>query len=67
MEKDLSHGGSYVEQAAQLEQEIERKRNELNRSVNDPGDLLSKDVLDKSQELDSLLNQYRKLLIRHRW
>lgn len=52
-----------MERVAQLEQEIERTRKELNRSVNDPGDLLSKAVLEKSQELDALLNQYRRLRI----
>jgi hypothetical protein len=52
-----------VERLTQLEQEIERKRKEMYDYIDLYG-LLSSMTLQKSQELDALLNQYQQKTIR---
>lgn len=54
-------GGRVVVGLRQMELEIERKRLELYDSCNQYG-LSSFVVLEKSQELDMLLNEYQKKL-----
>jgi hypothetical protein len=48
-----------VEGLAQIEQEIERKRTEMYR-ISDQYGMGSLLVLEKSQEIDALLNQYQQ-------
>ncbi|AND83521.1 Spo0E family sporulation regulatory protein-aspartic acid phosphatase [Clostridium tyrobutyricum] len=42
--------------------EIEKLRSELYRLINSKGNLMDKDVVKVSQELDRVLNEYRKLI-----
>lgn len=48
-----------MDRLTRLEQKIERKREEMNNVIDRYG-LSSLMALQKSQELDSLLNQYQK-------
>jgi hypothetical protein len=53
-------GGFFVEGLAQIEQEIERQREELYIAVDMYG-FSELSVLEKSRELDALLNQYQRM------
>ncbi|KOA18184.1 Spo0E like sporulation regulatory protein [Clostridium homopropionicum DSM 5847] len=43
-------------------EEVERVRNIMNETLNEKGDLLDKEVIVASQILDSVLNEYYKIL-----
>ena len=42
--------------------EIEKVRNKMNETLKEKGDLLDKEVIVASQILDSVLNEYYKIL-----
>lgn len=57
---DIKCGGCSVKKVAHIEQLIERKRMEMYEASDRYG-LLSSTVLEKSQELDVLLNHYQQI------
>ncbi|SFE58523.1 Spo0E like sporulation regulatory protein [Paenibacillus catalpae] len=57
---EICCGGYFVNRKTQINQAIERKREEMHQVCNRHG-LSSLLVLQKSRELDMLLNQYKKV------